>query len=65
MGRGPIRKPTIVSWTLDKTPKGTRLIFEHTGFEGLGPVAISFLLGRGWKKNIYKLFDKRLSEIQL
>jgi uncharacterized protein YndB with AHSA1/START domain len=57
---GPIKKPTTVSWTLTKVPEGTHLLFEHTGFEGLAPVAISFLLGRGWKKNIYRLFIKRL-----
>ncbi|MBC7829495.1 MAG: SRPBCC domain-containing protein [Chitinophagaceae bacterium] len=62
---GPIKKPTTVSWTLEKIPGGTKLIFEHAGFEGLGPVAVSFLLGRGWKKNIYKVFDKRLSEVGL
>ena len=57
---GPI-KNSKVSWTLTRVAEGTHLLFEHTGFEGLAPVAISFLLGRGWKKNIYKMFDKRLS----
>ena len=43
---GPISN-SQVSWTLISVPEGTRLLFEHTGFEGLAPVAISFLLGRG------------------
>lgn len=57
---GPI-KNSRVSWTLTALKGETHLLFEHTGFEGLAPVAISFLLGRGWKKNIYKAFDKRLA----
>lgn len=57
---GPI-KNFRVSWTLTAMNGKTHLLFEHTGFEGLAPVAISFLLGRGWKKNIYKAFDKRLA----
>ncbi len=57
---GPVKNSTV-SWTLTAITGGTHLLFEHTGFEGLGPVAISFLLGRGWKKNIYEAFDKRLA----
>ncbi|OKS89415.1 SRPBCC family protein [Mucilaginibacter polytrichastri] len=60
---GPI-KNSMVSWTLTALNGETHLLFEHTGFEGLAPVAISFLLGRGWKKNIYKLFDQRLKLIR-
>jgi len=56
---GPV-KHSRVSWTLTVVPEGTHLLFEHTGFEGLGAVAISFLLGQGWKKNIYRTFYKRL-----
>lgn len=62
---GPIKKPTIVTWLLEDVPAGTKLVFSHTGFEGLAPVAISYLLGRGWKKNITKLFDKRLNEMAI
>ncbi|HYF30995.1 MAG TPA: SRPBCC domain-containing protein [Chitinophagaceae bacterium] len=60
---GPIKKPTIVSWILEDIPGGTKLTFSHTGFEGFSPVAISYLLGRGWKKNITSLFDKKLNEM--
>jgi len=59
---GPV-KNSKVAWTLTATEQGTHLLFEHTGFEGLAPVAISFLLARGWKKNIYKLFDQRLEQL--
>lgn len=58
---GPIKNPTLVKWFLKDVPGGTKLIFEHSGFDGFGPVAISFLLGRGWKKNIYLTFDRLLS----
>ena len=46
---GPMRRPTTVTWTLTRVPEGTLLRLEHTGFEGLGGLATSFILGRGWK----------------
>jgi uncharacterized protein YndB with AHSA1/START domain len=45
---GPMKKPTIVTWTLQPIPEGTRLRLEHTGFEGLAGISVSFLLGSGW-----------------
>ena len=57
---GPIKKPTLVKWFLHDVPGGTKLIFEHSGFDGFAAVAISFLLGSGWRKNIYKTFDMLL-----
>jgi uncharacterized protein YndB with AHSA1/START domain len=50
--RGGWAKPTLVTYTLEPVPEGTRLRLEHTGFEGLGGLALSFLLGNGWKKKI-------------
>ena len=46
---GPMRRPTVVTWTLTAVPEGTLLRLEHTGFEGLGGLVTSFILGRGWK----------------
>jgi uncharacterized protein YndB with AHSA1/START domain len=58
---GPIKKATLVKWFLHDAPGGTKLIFEHSGFDGFAAVAISYLLGSGWKKNIYKTFEKLLT----
>ena len=49
---GPMKKPTVVTWTLEPIPQGTRLQLEHTGFEGLVGIGISYLLGRGWRKGL-------------
>ena len=43
-----MKQPTVVTWTLDAVPEGTRLRLEHSGFEGLAAIAISFILGSGW-----------------
>lgn len=45
---GPMKQPTNVIWTLEPVAEGTRLRLEHSGFEGLAGIAISFLLGSGW-----------------
>jgi uncharacterized protein YndB with AHSA1/START domain len=43
---------TVVRWRLSAEGGGTRLRLEHTGFEGWSEVAVSFLLGVGWKKKL-------------
>ena len=45
-------RPTLVTYTLEPVPEGTRLRLEHTGFRGLGGFALSMVLGSGWKSNI-------------
>lgn len=40
---------TRVIWTLQVTPDGTRLILDHTGFEGLQGWMLSKVLGQGWR----------------
>ncbi|MBI3760017.1 MAG: SRPBCC domain-containing protein [Deltaproteobacteria bacterium] len=45
---GPLRSQ--VRFSLTPTPTGTRLRLEHTGFEGLKAVLLSFLMGGGWGK---------------
>jgi uncharacterized protein YndB with AHSA1/START domain len=40
---------TRVIWTLQVTQEGTRLILDHTGFEGLGGWMLSKALGQGWR----------------
>lgn len=46
---------TTVTWTLEPTRTaggGTVLRLEHTGFEGLKSLLLSFVLGMGWKKKL-------------
>jgi uncharacterized protein YndB with AHSA1/START domain len=40
---------TCVSWTLQVTADGTRLILDHTGFDGLRGWMLSNLIGQGWR----------------
>jgi uncharacterized protein YndB with AHSA1/START domain len=46
---GPIKKPTLVTWTLQPVADGTKVRLEHTGFEGLAGIAVSLILGSGWR----------------
>jgi uncharacterized protein YndB with AHSA1/START domain len=43
---------TIVIFTLEPAPGGTRLILEHKGFRGLRARLIGSILGRGWKSKL-------------
>lgn len=47
---------TVVCYRLEKTATGTRLLVDHTGFQGARAVLISFLLQRGWRT----MFGQRL-----
>jgi len=40
---------TVVRYTLAPEGEGTRMVLEHTGFRGAKSVAVSFILGSGWK----------------
>lgn len=47
----PTFSPTTVTWTLEPLDGGgTKLRLEHTGFEGMKSILLSFVLGMGWKK---------------
>jgi len=52
---GMMRHKTTVKWTLHPEDGGTRLILEHTGFTGLSDVAISGIIGFGWKRMLNDL----------
>ncbi len=41
---------TLVRFTLEPVPEGTRLLLEHTGFRGAKSLMISFLIGAGWRR---------------
>jgi uncharacterized protein YndB with AHSA1/START domain len=49
---------TVVRYRLEEIPNGTRLHVEHTGFEGVKAVLISFLLQMG----VRTMYDKSLPE---
>jgi uncharacterized protein YndB with AHSA1/START domain len=57
-------QPTLVTWTLVPVPGGTRLRLDHTGFEGVRGIALSFILGSGWKSKILRLLDVTLNRMQ-
>lgn len=46
---------TLVRFTLEPAAEGTRLILEHTGFEGLRGLMVSHILGSGWGSKILKV----------
>jgi uncharacterized protein YndB with AHSA1/START domain len=47
-------RPTVVTYTLEAVPEGTRQRLDHTGFRGISGIALSLLLGSGWKSNILR-----------
>jgi len=46
---------TVVTFTLEPVPEGTRLCLEHTGFRGMKAVMVSFVMGSGWKSKILRV----------
>ena len=60
--KGELDRPvTKVTWTLEPIPGGTKLQLEHTGFQGLGGVMLSMLLGSGWGKMLRKTIPDLLA----
>jgi len=43
-------RETLVKWTLIPKDEGTLLQLEHTGFTGLSEIAISGIIGFGWRR---------------
>jgi uncharacterized protein YndB with AHSA1/START domain len=55
---------TIVSYTLEALPAGTRLRFEHGGFRGLnGLFMTQLIMGPGWRKTLRTELPAVLEEI--
>jgi uncharacterized protein YndB with AHSA1/START domain len=52
-----------VGFTLSPTPTGTRVLLEHTGFEGMKAVLLSFLMGGGWGKMLRKRIPAIVAEL--
>jgi uncharacterized protein YndB with AHSA1/START domain len=57
------RQPTVVTWTLEPVAGGTRVLLEHSGFEGLGGLALSALLGRGWRSKVLHRLGQIVEQI--
>jgi uncharacterized protein YndB with AHSA1/START domain len=43
---------TVARFILEDVPEGTKLCFEHTGFDGLRGLMVSYILGNGWRGSI-------------
>lgn len=56
---GPLN--TEVCWRLEADGSGTRVTFEHTGFEGLPAMMVSAMLQMGWNRMAKKLIPKLLA----
>lgn len=51
------QKATTVTFRLESVPGGTRLVFDHDGFEGIGGFFSRLMMTNGWKK---KMLEKQL-----
>jgi uncharacterized protein YndB with AHSA1/START domain len=59
-----MKQPTMVTWTLTSVPEGTRLRLDHSGFDGLASIAISFILGSGWGTILRKHLPDTLERLR-
>jgi uncharacterized protein YndB with AHSA1/START domain len=46
---------TVVTFRLEATQNGTKLVLEQTGFAGFKGLVTSFILGRGWKHKLLRV----------
>jgi uncharacterized protein YndB with AHSA1/START domain len=58
------RGPTIVTWTLEPVAEGTRVLLDHSGFEGIGGLALSAMLGRGWRSKILRALGEVVAQLE-
>lgn len=58
---GVMKHDTLVTITLIPEQNGTRLKLDHTGFTGLADIAISTIIGLGWRR-MFGLLSKLLNE---
>jgi uncharacterized protein YndB with AHSA1/START domain len=54
---------TVVTFRLSPTADGTRVHLRHEGFEGLRPVLVSYMLGRGWAKMLARRVPAVLADL--
>lgn len=57
---GPLRRPTLVTWTLEAVPGGTHLRLEQTGFIGAGGWFVRVILRQGWRDLLARAFAQWL-----
>jgi uncharacterized protein YndB with AHSA1/START domain len=56
--------PSYVRYTLEPTPSGTRLVFEHTGFMGVrGFMLAKLVMAPGWRKMFAGRFARVLADL--
>lgn len=57
-------KPTFVTYRLEPYQGGTRLTFEHAGFEGVGGFLLAkLMMGPGWRKMLGAEFPRVLADV--
>jgi uncharacterized protein YndB with AHSA1/START domain len=56
-------QPTVVTNILEQIPGGTRLTWEHTGFQGIGGALVNLLLGRVRRKMLTEGLPPVLADI--
>lgn len=61
---GVMKHATTVTFTLIPEANGTRLKLDHTGFTGLTDIAISGIIGLGWRRMLRHL-SKTLTDIPI
>jgi uncharacterized protein YndB with AHSA1/START domain len=54
---------TVVSFTLEPTCGGTILALDHAGYRGLKLVIVSFIMKRGWKKQLREKLPRVLARL--
>jgi uncharacterized protein YndB with AHSA1/START domain len=59
---GPIE--TVVTWTLEAVPEGTRVHLLHTGFEGEMGLTTMQMLKQGWERMAQGRFIEILAALQ-
>ena len=62
-GVGAWRIDTVVRWQLEPTPRGTRLLLEHSGFLPIHAEALQGL-GNGWRGRIAERLRTALAEAE-
>ncbi len=54
---------TVVAFTLEPVPEGTRLRLEHTGFSSVGGTMASSLMSSGWEKKIQNTLPATIARL--
>jgi uncharacterized protein YndB with AHSA1/START domain len=50
---------TVVTWSLQPTPRGTRLELVHSGFRGVGQTILrKLMMGPGWNRMLERTFPR-------